>query len=759
MKRILDKPESSRDGREDRSGWALCEACGHWQRSAIDSSYSPTVLAKTAGCELCGWQTTVAPGRAVAGSALRFLLEVEARSDGTWQVVALRSARLSMVAGDDRLLQALQDDNGPIRHLHVADHGRIAFPTMERWHRSREEVTGLVSDLCNERIRASWPAPETPRYASAIISFRCLVLIPEIETAEVQEEFPSWLHFVPFDAAAADAAAALDDDDVLVDCEESIVRLGDGGDRIRVSLRSVCELLVDGYAVVCESSERTHVVWRSDQAAIAYRDVLSTLPSIRLPAEALRGLALNPENCKVQVRVRGRGEPFQGRLAVGDLPARTHVADLLLDLGSTTTKWALCFRNDARCEEYFQDTESLVRAWGVPRYVKSELVSDTSGRKWTAWLAQALPRLRYWVGHEHGAYLARVFVSLPSTSRFDVAALSSEIRSREHRRLSIAIDSHLIDGGCIILKPEHEFLARHYLDVLRALHNVAESYKSKFNTEEALRAAEKRQLDIWRAMYSKREAYDSRSWLERTWKRFWNREPDDPGTRPKVRQNPTALDEWMLELLRKPDQLDRVMLLDAGGLSLDVAVFEGSQLNRELSRSMDSCGGEELSRCIGRQEDGDKGTRYKAGLGRLWHDARDPNDKRQQEYINATRCLYEPDLRSLVAALYGRWQRSGPCIVILTGGGSRNPHLGEMIEALFSRNNLQSRIIDGPIIQDMLTRARRFPESLRGLEPVAVARFEQTQSWSERRERNRWAQYDKFAVVGGMLAIGAGDDE
>ena len=650
-----------------RPEWALCEACGHWQRSTPASRYGGTAelgsqlgpfvaLADRHRCEGCGWHTTLKPVDPVVGSALRFLVGVEVRSDGSWHVAELRSARLPMIVEDESLLRNLRAENGPIRHLHAETDGRMSVPAVETWQRFRKEAMELVRDACNEGIRASWPAPAPPPDAPATLFVRCLALNPDLELAEALDDTPSWLTVVPFETAAADAACTLNDDDVTVTCEDSIVRLGDGGNHVKISLRAPCELLVEGCTIVSGSSERTNSVWHSDHSAICYRDVWATLPDVLLTAEAVRGLALNSGNCIVQVVARGRDRPFEGTLAVEGLPARTHVANLFLDLGSTTTKWALCFDDDAHCDEHDQDTESLSREWAVQPYRKSDLIADPSGREWTMWLAQALPALRNWVGREHGAYLARVVVSLPSTPSLHVDALSSAVRLREHEHLSISIDRNLVDGGEVRLEPEHTLLTRYYMDVLDVLRNAANTYRGRYDTARKARAAQKSKLKTWETQRRRQAEYEGRSWFGKLWALTWEGKPKERGTRPKVPGKPTAPDDWMLSLLERPDQLDRVVLLDAGGLSLDVAVLELSDLVRDVSGSFDNCGGEELSRRIGRGKAGNAGTRTKAQLGLMWREAPDSRDRAQREYIEATRSVYEAELRTLVTVLGKRWK-------------------------------------------------------------------------------------------------------
>ena len=724
------------------AAWLLCEACGNWERGL-------------ASCPACGWHRTsrIPATQARAGAALRFLVETEIRSDGSWHVAALRSARLPGLSLEDGVLRCFRDLAGPLRHLlKPASNGRGALPGVAAWERFRDEAASLLGDRIHEGVLRAWPAPTTPSRTPAIVAIRCLVLDPEVEVPEAQ---PPWLYLVPFDTAAADAAAALDDSDVTLTCASSI-GLGEGGDLLSVSITAPCELLVDEYAVACEANGEPRVVWRSACVAATYRDVPLALPTFRLPAEAMRGLAdaSNPGHGEVHVFVRGRHEAFVSALDLGGLPASDRVADLLLDLGSTTTKWALRFRADATIDEHDQDTESLVRAWGIPPYEKSELVADSTGSRWCEWLARALPALRYWVGREHGAFLGDVHVSLPTTLRLGVEALARSVQSRARADLVSAADEHLTCSGRIYLAPEHALLARHYLDVLRVLQDAAKAYAGRFEDREKRRATQASQRASWDSQDASLRKHKEKFFLVR----WFSTKPKGPsGSRPTISHALSDPEAWMLDLIERPEQLDRVVLLDSGGLSLDVAALEIHRLVREISHSFDSCGGEDLSRRIGRGQSGPRGTRHKAQLALRWRDTENPADPQQREYIDATRALYEPDLRPLFDTLGARWKRPSACVVLLTGGGSRNPHLRDLVGELAAEAGLQPTVADAPYIQAMLGQARRFAEPLPELESPSVHRFEETQTWSERRERQPWARYDKFAVVGGMLVPDAED--
>jgi len=215
----------------------------------------------------------------------------------------------------------------------------------------------------------------------------------------------------------------------------------------------------------------------------------------------------------------------------------------------------------------------------------------------------------------------------------------------------------------------------------------------------------------------------------------------------------------MEELIVHPEQLDHVVLLDAGGLSLDISVLQKHVLMADLSHSDASCGGEEISSRIGHNERGDAGTRYKAHLGKRWSEARERESTFavQREYREVTRAVYGPSLRPLFETLAKRLGGVRYCTVLLTGGGSRNPHFPDFVVELAAAAGFEVTVVDAPIVQDLIMQARQFPEPLAQLDSPPIQRFEETKRWSDSRERQPWARYDKFAVVGGMCALLAGE--
>jgi hypothetical protein len=706
----------------------------------------------------------VSPGAVRAANAFRVLVETEFCSDGSWKPSGFSTARLPEALDHAAILQRLEQEGA--RTLSRRN-GAGALPSLQDWEQFRDDARTAFAEELNRLIRRNWPAPNVPSIATVVVSIRTMLLDPD---AKAQNPAIPWLKLIPFDAAAAKAAAKLRDDAVAVDCSGTCIGFASGGERIVATLMSPSEVLVEGCEVYsAPGSGNGRQIWKGSLTRVVRRNQQTALPLVSLSAEAVRSLASdNGEHSEGEFRIflRGRSTPIAAPLPPAALPASGNVADLLIDFGSTTTKWALRFEGREGVVEHDQDTLTLTESWGVEAYRKADLITDATGERWCEWVARMLPAVRRWVGREHKAYLRHVYVSLPRTQHFDVNSLAVAIRDcarpsdvqpeRGIKHLLRATAEHLVSSGRVVLVPEHELLADHYLSVLRVLQEAARDYQNRC----ADHAKKRQQQESARASFDEtteaRRRYEAKNWLVRMWSRARGKAPEYPsGDRPTVDSEIAGPAEWMDDLIDHPEQLDHVVLLDAGGLSLDISVLEKHSLVAQLSHSDASCGGEAISVRIGRKEGGSIGTRYKALLGLNWDESLGLGPE-QREYRSATRTLHERPLKSLFESLEARWTRRR-CSVLLTGGGSRNPHFADYVVELACGAGLKATVLDARVVQDLIRRAREFPEPLAALDSPSITRFEEVQAWSERRERQARARYDKFAIVGGMCALEKGD--
>jgi hypothetical protein len=708
------------------------------------------------------------------------LVDLEYRSDRTWHLVGFTTQRLAEVVNQKVVLEKVRNEGLRLLTPDTNDVPTNSLPSTRVWEDFREVARKLCADELNEVIRRNWPAPDKPTDVTVLVMIRTLLLEPEVAVSP--SATPSWVKLVPFHAAAAEAAAKVRTEEIKIDCSQTRISLAPGGERIEVAVLSPVELLIDQ----CEIVVGTRQIWRAAVSRIVRRQERTALPSLALPAEAVRCLASSgdiPTTGGLHISVRGRAAPFSIPLPVANLPPARKVADLFLDLGSTSTKWVLQV-DGRKPEAKEQETSKLTENWGVEAYRKAELIADASGERWCEWLARVLPAIRRWAGDKHEAYLRHIYLSLPMTEQFDVERLSADVmaaaqhtpdyanpqytqgepgnseravptpRAAQARELLKAtISEHLVAPGRVRLVPEHKLVAAHYLDVLRILQKAVQGYADRFKSLKERSEEQARRLEQWEARKKAVDEYDARWWGYR----WVNDRPTGPeGERPVAVARITNPAEWMNSLIDHPQQFDQGVLLDVGGLSLDISVLEKHRLVLSLSKSDVSCGGEAISARIGRKETGLNGTRNKARLGKMWCETHRLTDKDQIEYREVTRTLCEPPLKPLFQALGVRWKHAPHCFVLLTGGGARNPHLAELVSTLSKQEGIIATLVDADMVQGLIEQARVFPEPLSDLESPLIQRFEETQSWSADREQHRSARYDKFAVVGGMRVLEGG---
>lgn len=723
--------------------WKICQACGSWQRSGGGP------------CGTCQWPrlSPASTGRDL--SELRVLVDVELRSDRGWRVLEVVTPRIGGAIDWVTVLQRLNGD-GLRALLGEREKAASFFPPWASWDRFRELARSLIDDEVNGLIRRSWDGLRKPSPARVVVSIRATMLDPDV-TPPKPSTAPAWFVVVPFHAAAASAAASLSDDDVEFDLSRARVGFAEGEDRIEVAVRASREMVIRDCKVVSGGCE----ILSAPVERIVRREVLTQLPSIVLSADAVRScVQTDVPSAELHFSVRGTEKVFVSPIPIEHLPVTSAVADIFLDLGSTTTKWALRVDGNDPVERD-QDTDTLTKSWGIAAYRKADLLADVTGGRWSDWVARALPALRRWVGSEHNAFLRNVYLALPSTGQFDTDAvarsLGATVEAGDARSpsgtLNSATTQHLVSGGRVVLRPEDQYLAAHYRSVLAILQRAARAYASRFTNAEARRTDQAKRLKAWDASEKAVKDYDSK-WFVYRW---FNERPMAPsGTRPSVDAKITNPAEWMNDLVDHPEQFDRLVVLDAGGLSLDISVIEMNVPVRSRCRSDTACGGEAISARVGRREVGARGTRYKARLGLQWLPERDLSAAEQREYRDATRQLYGPVLSSLFGDLGGsRWKQSPYSCVLLTGGGARNPHLAEYVSELAAAG-LRATVIDAPTVMNLIAQARDFPEPLPDINSNEIRRFETTQAWSARRERQERVRYDKFAVVGGMWAQASG---
>lgn len=745
--------------------WSLCLACGRWQRTV-------------ASCGGCGWSRLAATdevgsmnatGECIDGSTIRVLLDIEARSDGSVHASALHTDRLAPIRYNAILLRDLGGEEA-LRLPRTS-------PDVQAWHDLRAIARRHISRAVDELVRPRWPG-RAPRADTPVeVCIRALVLDPQ--RSDWASGLP-WVEVVPLQAALQLAGRDLADGALALDLHETVLSLDEGGNRLRVSaLCSSGELMTTNAELWAEGLELGRIC-RWEDSTFLHRDRAMPIVDGQLPAIALWHLAprggVRP-SAELRMHVLGRDRPVCAEVPCGDLGDRDRLVDLYLDLGSTTTKYVVQVGSALELPQ-LKRTAMIASEWGLPPYDKARLLGDPTGKAWCTWVDELVRALRAFVAKKHRGYLRSVHLTLPQSGSLPVALMAAQLNrpietptpldGAAIRSLLATIATETVEPRLLALHSEHEAIACHYLEPLRVLRQAAQSFHGTHTNHERNRASQRARQAEWEARKEAQGEFERRNWFYR----IFHSRPDGPaGDRPSVVESLVSPADWMRRLLANSDLLDCVVLLDAGGLSLDIAVLESRKLVDELSRSDATCGGEAVTAEFARRLqtgdlDSEDGTREKARLGALWcnydNDSSLSIDDRfrrfggrdQRTYHAVTRDIYDVTVRSVMSGCGARWQGTRRrCTMLLTGGASRNPHFFELVEECAKSAGLDAWILDAALLANLLNEASAFEHPLPELHAPAIELFRTVHAWAMREVRgsDRMA-YDKYAVVGGLLA-------
>ena len=748
----------------------ICGGCGAW--SASEDVDQP---AQEKSCTECGWMGAIASealghtaedGRKLDSATLRALLDVELRSDGTAVVSLLHTARLRLLSTDPQLGSALDQA--------VGDAIGTSSPGAAGWQALREEATALIQSRVDEILRPRWPgslAHVDPMPVA--VRFRVFKLD---EARARWRSSVDWLVMVSLTKALKKAGAACTKGDVRLTWVGPALGFSHSMEPFLIqALSQRSELMVTGAVLgvqnkTLQTLEAHRLLPRNRTVTIlegrAQASMLHVLASQKSASLSLRIKLLGGTTLRLPVPTAELGDPNQ-------------LVDYFLDIGSTTSKTMVRVAGK-NTQPLKRGTVALTAALGLPPFIKAAFLADKTGVAWAGWVTQLVAALRVDASKRHGGYLRGIYLTLPDAGVLSVDRVSGILtRSQKssHARgvdaafqeLRSARDFHQVGEVGLVLVAEHLAVADHYLTPLRVLRKAAEEYGKR----RAGRASEVRRdtarLESWRQRKTSRDKYNRKGFFGK----IFSAKPPSPGARPSVQASLQAPAAWMTSLIADPTQLDRVIILDAGGLSLDIAVIEDGALVAALSRSDSSAGGEALSEALARRlskpfvqgnEDSSKRwTKHKATLGNRWFKKDEPDapaslqeklrtHKSQPAYREVTRRHYDGSLNALFRDCMRRWKKTPSCVVFLTGGGSANPHFAELVAEQVRVVGLQAEARDARALVGLIEAACEFPQRLPALEDPAIEHFRTVHDWAFAEEAaTRRGLYDAFAVVGGLM--------
>lgn len=431
----------------------------------------------------------------------------------------------------------------------------------------------------------------------------------------------------------------------------------------------------------------------------------------------------NTSELRVELRLSGSDHPVTLRnpLHFTGITLKQSPISVFLDIGSSMSKMLVVEHALAPCEtsvepgtisnelrwqlnaaitgtaehvtvEPPQATNFFAETYGIPQTPK-RVLDELSDSELAAHFANAISCLarRYYA--RDGRLLADVYWSFPNTHSRDFTAITHQINERL--------------GGVILgtahLRAEADSLRTAFAKVLNGLsacardreeEAVSAQQKNK-KAEEALQAAK----DDWNSHLAK-------PWYGRLWKTVTLQRPQNPNTLQLSALPVPTLEPWQKDFLKLAcdETLSEFLVFDAGGYSLDVlGVFSHKDFSG-ISQSFDA-GSSKITELLARKLESQNPGRALEEYLEHAEDAKisiceNPTDFEKHPFhgdcLIATETIYRDYVANVLDKVAAQPTLSG-FPVILTGGGSRNQFLHQLIS-----RELQSRGLNTIAVHSLL---------------------------------------------------------
>lgn len=402
-------------------------------------------------------------------------------------------------------------------------------------------------------------------------------------------------------------------------------------------------------------------------------------------------------------------------------PAAKSVA-LFVDLGSTSTKLIelpaaeaadprealhVALRESVAEEERTsahepRETEDLIRTLGLPRFVKAEM-GLTDHSVVARWFADATASLAAHYATAQDRLVLSVAWSFPSIDGRSVETVSSRLGE-------MASDCVLV--GATLLA-EHASLRSRFGTVLRGLAAMAHDRKQERDVVVAKNDETEAALQGAQADYATRKRRHDKSF----WRRLFLRTPRGPDPSQYATVEVPSLDDWHSRLLeiRVDSRLRDVLILDAGGYSLDVycQISDGAPFGQSFA-----VGGELLTGRVRAylEEVAKRDVPLPEAEARKLRECTSPGGGVLADLLKAwTEELYSPAIEHVVAWVAEHAKTIG-LPLIATGGAMLNPHLQLLI-----RQRLDAR--DVKVVATNALELAALVGGLRDPVPEGLSRF------------------------------------
>lgn len=714
--------------------WLECGWCGQWHSETACSACSTLVPSASEG----------------RPTGLGVVVELLAHGTGVLdleRIIVPQAPWLSSGAGRAAVESALGPISGAVRPG--------AALSVEALSESRSAVRQGLREVWLARLGLRSADPESGAF---IPPFDVRFLVRSLmEGLKPPARRHAWIRFSDFRATAEQAGRALNQAEIKLGVQGA----NPGETTWTLHLSCGCFALIETLKLEPVGAKS----W------VAVKNLLLEPKKKRLVTvelSAAQQLALsNARRFKIAVKCAGSPKEFHYK----DIEVRGPElieADLFLDLGSTATKFLFVPLNgSAKSSPQERTTGRFLRKLGLPAYDKKAHALDPAGV--AVWAAAAGPAIREWARKDN-LIVRDLHLALPEVGTSSAWSKLKAALPRTKGALKEAPNSGQSTDrtGVLRVHKEHAALAFLFAAALTELREAVETQANRIEVREGQISRSRQEQANWARKKTKRdqerrEVEKRRKKATATWwfpkKRglvvpdpYSKARPADP---PPEEQE---LRDWMLTLSRDPTRIDRLVLLDAGGMSLDVAVLEGGRQVQGRGGSH-SCGGEDVSARIGDHERGNAGTGRKVKLARrlslkLQGDAWKSVGV-LHEYHRATVDVYGTTLREKVLSPLKRlWGTQKPCIVVITGGGAANPFLRMLIQQVAVESGLDAQCFESSDLANYVAQVQAY-----GLEGgPAVARLLKVHKWNtEVGDTSEGGHYDRFAMVGGMWTEWVGE--
>jgi hypothetical protein len=349
-----------------------------------------------------------------------------------------------------------------------------------------------------------------------------------------------------------------------------------------------------------------------------------------------------------------------------------------------------------------QATSAFAETYGIPRIAKRAL-DQVSDNELGAYFANAITRLAERFYARENRLLADVYWSFPNTKSRNFEAISHEINER--------LNGVIL--GTVRLNAEAECLREAFSKVLHTL-----SQSALGSEKEVISAQEKNERSKQARSAAKAEwdAYKEKPLLARLWKTVTFQRPQDPTDLNFHKVDVPNLEPWQEDFLKLVcnETLSEFLVFDAGGYSLDVLGVFSNKNHAGISESFEAGSFRITEVLAGRLKDKNPGSAWDECIEHAENSkieiCEDPSAHEKHPFYKDCRKATETIYGQAVARILDK-VAAQPSLrgfpVILTGGGSRNLFLHDLMSRELKQRNLDTIAVHSILLYSTLKRSVR----------------------------------------------------